>query len=344
MKNRLIKFWKRTALPYINDPLLLKKWESEYSQRDDNRITSWVHSGYKTLLGNNDYTGDLYMFVEDMHLRIMPFNRYDNIEFKATITADNKKLGKIIAGAISKHDYRNDLTEGLEDFIRDSSHTLFAHSEIYFELECKHDDEGKLTKLNLHFIYPPSMKKIFGQYFQIVTWKVAKIHKIKAGIIKVPKERILHISSPRSLGGRNGLRKIVRRLASLSNIVMPDFQMKAYERNTGVEFDLDLYVKRRYMEKAILTKKYGWNQRHYQDDNILEYYSMHRYLVQANALAVFRKHILKELNKVLNNTYINAGVEIKLEGMLPTEESLRNEYTKLSKGDLKFVDLVKKNQ
>jgi len=186
------------------------------------------------------------------------------------------------------------------------------------------------------------MKKIFGRYVQIIPYKVAKESHVKAGIRFIPKNRILHIKPPKELGGKRELKLIIQRLAKLSGTVTPSFHIPSMERNEVTGFDFSLYIDRKYMEKAILTKKYGWNQRDYQDKHILEYYSMHRYLVMANATAMLRQQILQDLNKALNNSYVNAGVEIVLED-LPTVETVAKEFEKLKKGGLKFSDLITKN-
>jgi len=342
--NKIKEFWNKRILPFLKDPLFLSKWEEEYSRsrEDSGRITSWVNGGYRTLIGKDKYQGDLFMFVEDMHLRSIPFSRYDDINFTANITPENSELEQVVANSISNKDFHHGLTESLEEFIRDGSQMLFSHAELFYEIECDHDEEGKITKLNFHFIWSLTMKKIFGTYFQIIPWSAAKHARVKAGIRYVPREKILHITPPKGLGGKRRLKRIIRRLASLSSVVMPDFQMKAMEKNESVGFDIDVYTKRKYMEKAILTKPYGWNQRQYQDNNILEYYSMHRYLTQAMAMAAVRKHIVDKLNEALNGSYINAGASIVLEG-LPTKESLLGEYEKLTKGNLKFVDLIKRH-
>lgn len=345
IKNKITALWNKRIVPFLKDPLFLSKWVDEYqrAREESGRITSWVNGGYKTLIGKDKYQGDLFMFVEDMHLRSIPFSRYDSIDFTAKLTPENIELERIIADSISNKDFRHGLTESLEELIREGSQMLFSHAELFYEIECEHDQEGKITKLDFHFVWPPTMKKVFGTYFQVIPWSAAKHARVKAGIRHVPKERILHITPPKELGGKRRLRKIVKRLASLSSVVMPDFQMKAMEKNKSVGFDLDLYTKRKYMEKAILTKPYGWNQRQYQDNNILEYYSIHRYLTQALAMAVVRKQFVDKLNEALNGSYINAGVSIALEGNLPTKESLLTEYKKLSEGNVKFVDLIKKH-
>ena len=336
--NRLNNLWSKHLKPFLKDPLFLSRWVSEYSRRPENRTTKWVNWGYRTSLDRDEYSGATFMFLEDIHLKIMP---YRNSGYRATLLNADPGLERIIAAAIADYDYQHDLSEGVEDFIRSATQTMFHHTEVFYEVECEKDADGKVIKINLHHIYSPSMKKVFGQYFQIITWKAAKHAQIKAGIWKVPKEKILHIRPPRELGGRRGVKRLLRRLVSLNKIT-PNFYMKAMEKNENVGFDLDLYVKERYLETAIVTKRFGWNQRDFRDNNILEYYSMHRLLTETNALATIRKCILNELNLALK-TKMNIENEIQIEN-LPTEESVKTEKLRLEKGDLEFVSVVERTR
>jgi len=342
---------KSATSKFIRDPLLLSKWESEHT-RDETRSTSWVHDGYNTLAGKDGYQGELYMFSEDLHLRVMPYVNRRDATFKTALKPygavsdeilENSALEKVISESISKDNYGfNHLSENITDFIRESTQTIAAHSEIFYEITCKKNEQEEIEELEFHYIYPPSMRKFFGMYVQIIPYRVAKRSSVKAGLRFMPKNKILHISAPRELGGRRELRRIIKRLAKMSATVMPDFYLKAMEDNNSIGFDFNSYVHGKYMEKSILTKKYGWNQRDYSDKNILEYYSMYRYLKTANAMALFRQHIIQEFNKALNNDFLKSGVEVVLEG-IATEETITKDFEKLQEGGLKFVDLIKKD-
>lgn len=351
MSKRIITL-RDSLKSFLKDPLQLSRWESEHTRDEDGRLSSWVHSGYRTIIGKYEYEGDLYMFNNDYHLRAVPYGRGTQEKFKAAIKPadgiseeilEGSDIEKVVSMSISKDRFGfNHLNENIADFIRDSVHTITAHAEIFYEIVCVKDSDGKITSLDFHYIFPPSMKKILGRYIQVIPYKVARQSHVKAGLRFIPKDHILHITAPKELGGKRELKSIIKRLAKLSGTVTPSFHIPSMERNEVTGFDFNTYVDRKYMEEAILTKKYGWNQRNYQDKHILEYYSMHRYLVAANATAMLRQHILQELNKALNNNYVKSGVEIVLED-LPTTETISKDFEKLQKGNLKFVDLITKD-
>lgn len=325
----------------LKDPLFLSKWVvSDYIRGvEQGRTTVWVNGGYKTLVG--DYGGELFMFLQDMHQGIMPYTRVRGGSYAASLLPTNQELEQIITEALSERGNRRELRDALEDFIRRATQSLFFYSETFYEIACERDADGKITKIEFFDIYPPSMKKVFGQYFQIIPWSAAKHARIKAGIHRIPKERILYIEYPKQLGGKGALRKIVKRLATISKTIMPDFQMKAMEKNENSGFNFEQYHREKYIEIAQLTRKLGWNQRKIRDDGYLEYYEMHRHLMFADSQAILRQHILEKVNQALNGTIVNAKAEITVENLL-TQDDVKAEFELLRKGDLEFSELVKR--
>jgi hypothetical protein len=327
IKNKLTKTWKKHLLPVLKDPLFLSKWVISDHIRgvESGRTTVWVNGGYKTPAG--DYKGELFMFLRDMHQGIMPYSRVRDDSYSAKLSPNNPDLEQVITQALSERGTRHQLREGVEDFIRRATQSLFFYTETFYELSCERDAEGNITKIEL--------------YFQIIPWSAAKHGRIKAGIHRVPKEKILHIAFPKELGGKRGLRKILKRLASISNTVIPDFQMEAMGKNENSGFNLERYTKGKYIEIAQRTRRLGWNQRRTQDNEILEYYMVHRHLRFADSQARLREHILKKVNQALNGAVINAEVEIIVENLLSIED-VKSEVELLGKGDLKFVEQIKR--
>ncbi|MBL8030894.1 MAG: hypothetical protein JNK33_01025 [Candidatus Doudnabacteria bacterium] len=335
--NSLTAFWRKRLQPFIKDPFMLSKWVSEYpNRRDPGRITVWVNGGYKTL--RDDYQGELFMFLQDMHLGIMPFKHRRGSTYSAKLVPADADLEKTIAEAISHSGFKPRLSEAVNDFIEQTSQSLFYHSEVFFELYCETDDQGNITKIEFYHIYQPSMRKVFGQYFQIIPWSAAKHARIKAGIRRVPKEKILHIKVPSEFGGTYRWNRILKRLGKLSRTSIPEFQMKAFETNKGIGFDFDRYRKEKYIEIAQLTKKTGWGQRQQRDNEILEYYTMHRHLTYARMQAKIREHVLARLNEALEGKIISSNSSIEVEGLLTADE-VDEEFKKLQAGDLKFADV-----
>jgi hypothetical protein len=334
---KVIDFWVRVCKPYFKDPLLLNKWDSPQSRdRVIGRITAVVNTGYKTLISRDDYKTDLFMFWTDMTNFIVPLD-HKTTTFSVELTHKSKLIENIIIESLN-YQRKHPLKEVATKFIEKVGQSLFSNSEVFYEIKVTKNKSEKITKLRLYEIYTPSVIKLMGHYFQIVPWKAARFAQTKAGIRRIPNDSILHIKFPSELGGTREIRKVVKRLSVISKSPFPDFHLKSFESGDQTGFDLNTYVESAYIEKAKLTKKFGWNQRKYQDNSILEYYSMHRHLQFVYSQTLLREHILKQLNKVMKK-YLSA--EIVVTGLLTTEE-IKAEMCALRKGNLKFIELYKR--
>lgn len=333
----LTSLWKERVRPYLNDPLFLNKWNSPQSKdKIVGRITAVVNTGYRKLISHESYKADLYMFWHDMTDFIMPINSR-NHAFSVSLSRNSGTKEKIIKEAFG-HQRTHDLKEAVSEFIEEVGRSLFSHSESYHEIKITKDQNGKVIKLEFFDIYPPSIIKVFGHYFQFIPWKAAESAATKAGIRRVPSNFLLHITPPKELGGKRELRKILKRLVSLSKIYSPDFHLKSFEQNKQTGFDLNAYVESKYIEKAQITKRFGWNQRKYQDNSILEYYTMHRHLEFVYSQTLIREHILEQLNSVIMN---HLDTEIIISGLTTTKD-IKIEMGALQEGNLEFNALYKR--
>ena len=340
----LIEGWKKYAKPFFQDPLLLNKWHEPdiLGRRDEGRITERINSGYRTLTGKHDYVGDVFMFEQDMSQLIMPLRgRRGDGRYSARLEPDNALEG-IVARAFGSERH-GDLSEALNDFIREVTQSLFYYGSAAFEVYCKRDESGNIIRLDFYHVYAPSIKKIFGNYWQLISWGVAKQFRIKVGMHRISSERMLYIDFPTALGGRRSLKKIVRELAFIGHELLPEFHLKAmrYQDDTG--FSFNEFIWDSYLAKGKMTRKFGWNQRKVPDDDMLEYYTIHRHLVFKKSQAILREHILNEINGVLRNKYVNSGSRIVVDGLLKPEE-LDKELQALCKGDLEFNKIIERTQ
>ncbi len=168
LKNKLLSVWHKQLKPYLRDPLLLSKWVSEYSrQSETGRMTVWVNGGYKTVVGR-DYGGELFMFLQDMHQGIMPFRSSGSVSYTARLEPSNSGHEQVITEALSDRDYRHHISEGLDEFIRHTTQSLFYYSETFSELYCERDSEDKNYQNRVLSHLPTEHEKFLGQYFQII--------------------------------------------------------------------------------------------------------------------------------------------------------------------------------
>ncbi len=304
-------------------------------QASNSRITERLDSSlYKWI----DYTGDVYIFVRDMYQGIMPYPRQSQL--KVALKKNDGDLERLLAGAMDSG--QHDLSHALSNFIRSAAHTLFFFGSAAYEVEYKRDESGRLTELSLDYVHPLSIFKIFGRFYQFIPWHKTHEGWTRPSVHRIPEGKLLYVSFPKTLGGKIKIRKILKRLAFFSKEVFPDFQLKAMEKNDAdTGFDFEKYKLDQYVEKASLTKNLGWNQSRFNDELILEYYSLYRYLKFAISQAVVREHVIAALNSVLNGSYLNLDNQIEMSG-IHTAEQLRKDLAKLSVGGVPFEVFYKK--
>lgn len=330
----------------LDDPLKLRQYEDETisgRRRQDGRLTYWVNSGYKTPAEVSEKVF-WWMFGEDIHNRIMPYPRG---EARVSVCPEDNDIQQVLFkgmdASTSGHGF--DLQDVTEDFIRTTTQIIYSYGEAYYEIVYPKTTDDAEEAFRLELIYTPSMVKVFGWYFQVITPAAAKHASIRMGITKIPKDRILHITSPDTLGGHLGLKKIMNGLLSHRSGVVPKFvlqAMKTMENNENIGFDTDEWDLNRYIYRARLTKKFGWSQRReLSDAPILEYYWITRILRQAKAMIVIRQHIIDELNNTLAREVLFDGHKIVVKGP-HTLRSVEDTEQSLQKGDVTFNDIVKK--
>lgn len=343
IQNKILKFWKEHIALLLKDPLFLSRWVLPYyREQESNKISVRVGSGGYKWVGY-DYRGDLFMFIEDMYQGIMPFTHMRREESNFVVRLDPPINGRenLIVEALDRRSRRHSLEDALCDFIRNASHSLFIYGKITYEIVCEKDDGGNVTSFELVDIHPLSIKRIFGEFFQIIQWRIAKQSHVKVGVRKIPRKKIVYVEFPKILGGKKGLKKILRRLSVLGKELIPSFQMDAMRDNKNIGFDLNKYVKEKYLEKAQLTKALGWRQRKIPDNEILQYYAMYRNLHFSLGQAIVREHILDAINQALNGSLLNLGTKIVMEG-IPSFKQIMSEFATLKNGNVDFADLYKR--
>jgi hypothetical protein len=281
-----------------------------------------------------------------MYNDIMPYRHIiggGGENFSATLEPNNPDLEKMVAIGLRGESHRHQLEDAVCDFGRDAAQALFFSGCAVYEIICERDKNGGIEKFMFVHVNPLSVKKILGNYYQFITWSLAKESKIKAGLIKIPKEKIVYIDFPKELGGKRFLRKLLRRLYLLSQELIPDFQMNAIKDNTAVGFNLDKYTHEKYLEQACLTRDFGWNQRKIPDNNILEYYSLYRRLKKRAAQTIVREKMIESINQALNGPLLNLGVKIVVEGM-QTKSQIEEQFERFNAGNVEFVDIFNKTR
>lgn len=329
----------------MKDPLFLSRWdEPNLRYQDDQRITSRVNpKGYRWV--GNYYKGTYWMFVEDMHNGIMPFlhvvRRGTPSPLSARIEPVNLDLGAMLANALGGERYERDLPEALCNFIRTETQTLFTYGRVCFEITMKKGADGKITEFDFEDVFPLSLKKFFGRYFQVVPWWVACHANVKVGVKKIPEKNIFVMSFPKVLGGRRRYVSVIKNLVRVGESLFPKFHIEALQQEKNTGFDLKKYVKDKYIETAQVTRTFGWHQRKLPDNEVLEYYTVHRHLQFEYSQAIIRESFVAAINSALKNSMLGFDEQLIVTGV-PTSEQIKQEMVLLEKGDLSFSEQYKR--
>lgn len=334
MKNKLLQKIK----DYLKDPLFLSKWVFGYGRKKDGLAERIPENR----LGKYVYSGTARMLIEDIYTSIMPFThvRPKKDGFSITINVDDEKKKALIAEGLSNRGYRVFLDDAVTEFIRMGALSLLNDGVNYYEIIVNKNKSGEVEKFDLNSIGSSHIFRWFNNYYQIIPWGIARKYHIKAGVIKIPQNKILKINFPKELGGRRKLVKIMKRLWWLGKEITPSFQMDAMKENKDIGFDLNKYADTKNVEIDKVTTIYGWNHRGYLEKRVLEYYSMNRYLRLKKTQAVLRRIILDKINEAINRPELNLNCKIIING-LPDEKSIDQLQQKLSKGDVEFMEIFK---
>ena len=320
---------------FLKDPLFLRRWEmSGYTQtQNDNRLS--IQIDYHNSKRDHHNSGE-HLFVRDYHTIFLCNRTKKKVSCNITPTSSEKE--RVIANGISNYNHPRSLTDALCNFIETANYSLFKTGVAMYEVVYEKDYTGNITNFSFEHLDPVYIFHFFGNYYQVVPWWVAKKNHIRAQIIKIPANKILHIEFSRELGGKRKLRNIFKRLYKLKKEPIPNFQKEAIEKNENIGFNLDEFKKTQYLEIAKLTANLGWNQRQTSEKYITEYYWFLRELKKMQAQAIVRKEILKKLNDFLNGPILNFGITLAIQN-LPTKETIQEQEELMSKGDIRFTDI-----
>lgn len=337
---KIKKLWES----FIKDPLFLHKWDHDriysYGNRNrNNRLHENIYHGY-----SHDpfyLQADSYMFIEDVHTGVMPFIRFRRRSATDPKFTTNPTLTpaveRMVAQGISGSPHTFDLSEACSEFIRNTAQHLMVYGHVDYELIYQKDGET-LQSFSFDAVPDKYFYRIFGNYYQIIPWWVAQKAKTRAGIIKIPADKVLRIKFPKELGGKKHLRKILARMHRISKDTIPPFALDSIQNNEQIGFDSNEYSKSKHLEIARLTKDFGWNQRARKNDYTTEFHFFKRHLDSRLADIVLRESILKSLNEALNNPVLNLGFTVQMDGFV-TREQIEVWRKKMSEGGLKFMDI-----
>lgn len=140
------------------------------------------------------------------------------------------------------------------------------------------------------------------------------------------------VDMPRPLGGRWGFWWAMKKLQRFSG-VFPEWTADALVgQQNELRFDVTRYSQWRAAYRALAVSRWSWNGRDTSLTHQTEFFSFYRTLGFHHALAIFREHVIAELNHLLNRR-LGLNVRISIEGLQTPDEILAIR-TRMERGDL----------
>jgi len=327
------------AKDFFKDPLRFNRFADTGLQRPqrNSRRSIRVATGYpgRSQEGNRLYW---WMFGQDQHLHVIP---YPTGETEAILCPSDPALERIITEGIETRGQGSRFKDSVMEFVRNTTQVIYTFGDAYYEIVYLPQKKGELQSFKLEPIYAPTMRKIFGTYFQIISPSAAKIAHIKIGIKHIPKETILHITAPRELGGRRRTRKIMSGLLSHGSVPTPKFTLESLS-DPAIGFDVMKYNAQRILYRARITRDYGWSQRIGHDSPFLEYYELTRDFRSRRASILVRENILKQLNGMLGKDIMQLPDQKIVVRAKYTLKDIAEAEASLKSGNVTVKDILKK--
>lgn len=283
-----------------------------------------------------------YMFLEDINLSIMPYIswRKQREKYSAIVEPLSNEKARILASALWDRGSMS-LSDGLCDFIRETSAMIHLDWKVLYEIIYNKDKSDKIISLGFELIDNRYIFKLGNNYYQLVPWWIAKINRISVQIIKIPAHKVLAVEIPKQTCSFRKYRSLLKNLEKIDKTAhIPSFIVNDFQNKT-TDFSLDLFSKYRYLEVAQLTKDFWWNQRDYNSKFITEYYSIFRMLINKRHQATIREEIMQKINNALNGPYLKFDIKISMTNLFSVND-VENEIKNLEKWNIKFSSLMEK--
>jgi len=279
--------------------------------------------------------GHAFLLARDIPLGILPIRAArDNPDFKVELVPSDEDRATWLTKFLDVGRYeRHTLAEGLVEFIETAAEFIGHYGEIY--LEILPDEDG--SPLEVSPLAPGRVVPMPRSYWQIIPKKDRE--QFGKNFVPIPRDRIWRLTLPHQLGSARSHRRLLRRLAALSDPSMPDFVFSNpldQGRSVGYDFSVQRAAEDRLMERA--TRRWGTTmsiQRPIGDSN--EYFFISRRLAFLEAQALLREHLIAEINQLMRR--LKVDVSIRVTG-IPTATEIAEALKKLHGGEISFAEAL----
>lgn len=268
------------------------------------------------------------MFIEDIRAGILPIKLSRNKDSTKVIIEGNESNSEIFKTILNSFNRRYE-TNSIEKLVKytiesiatDISWNGKAMYEIY------------QTDKNISFINLFSDKFIDLKFFyiQIPPKKSNFPYKI------INKKHIWEISIPKKLEKKYSYKKILSSIDKFDSLMPKPFKERLDNGDiSSLNYNRKEYREKQYLYVNNLTSDWGWNQRITIDDITTEFFNNYKYLKFKLSQAIFREHIINELNILFKK--FNLDISIKIEG-IATSKDCENQIEKYKKNEISFESI-----
>lgn len=286
------------------------------------------------------------MFIKDLTEGIIPIGgesrEYPDFQVEFQGKSNQIEKAKSLLDSLNYRGYKSKGYRDEEDLvsktIRNICGNIASSGNAIYEIFFPKKDQpallllpSNLIKLPFSYLYRPSDRHEGSQISTKFFWQY----------------ETFEVSIPSQLGGKRSYQKLINTLKSIkSNAHEINLKNIKQDEDKTMEFDFDEFDRLTKLGVDEATKVWGWGHRSetssYEDKKWTEYYEMARKIKFFRSKAILRDHILGKLN---NSLFPKLGynVNISYEG-IPSPDDIKVLRDKLSKGELKFEDILPKLQ
>jgi len=242
------------------------------------------------------------MFIQDISESIFPVNllrNEDSINIKLDYQTQDIDSIRSILNGFSLDSYNEVRTDDLlKDAIQGLAKNIAWYGNAIYEI---YDENNTIHMINLI-----PTKFIDFKYFFIQIPPKNKVFKM------VNRKYLWKISIPKELQTKYPYKKILSLIDKFHSSMPKPVEENLYTGNNEYfKYDLDQYKEKQFLYVNDLTSEWGWHQRSMGDNIITEFFKNYKYLKLDYSKAVYREHIVKELNNLFKKLNIDAFITIE---------------------------------
>ncbi len=268
---------------------------------------------------------NFHMFTQDLQSGILVRSADSNgVSIKFEGEEEECERANYICTLIGEDRYRR--ADTIEAAIEKVVLHLAFYGRALFELVL--DSDGQIVKVASF----PSARTwlLFGLCLQIPP----RGSDLEPKYAVLKSADVWRVDMPHEFGGCRGYRRLLAKISKWPSLG-PKFQEDDLkEGKWPKDFVVGDYRRAYEVQRYRATRKWGWNGRDWNSQYATEYYQFYRLLTFRWSIETLRRHVVKELNRLLQRLGIAAS--IVLEG-LPAPDEILRARDRMERGEIDFA-------